>query len=278
MFTTVVKASRTTTSPMTALRWMPVASEKKLTTAEPSVVPVSNKECGACTPPPITRETAMASPRARPMASVMAAWMPDLAPGITARRTTCHRVPPSASAASRSATDTPCSAVRVRATMVGSIITARTTEASRMPAPRSAPVKRCLTRGIFCRKGSTSRWKMGIRTRSPQRPTMMLGTAASRSMQVDRGAPTRRGRNSERAAAVAMPTGTAMSRPTPVVIRVSMINTPAPNCSVSGFQTPLKMKLNPECRKAGAACHTKLTTKATTTAAKIRTPPQRMAA
>ena len=103
--------------------------------------------------------------------------------------------------------------------MVGSIMTARTTEARRMPDPRSPPPKRCLSRGIFCKKGSTSRWKMGIRTSSPQRPTMMLGTAASRSMQVDRGPPIRRGRNSERAAAVAIPTGMAMSRPTAVVMQ-----------------------------------------------------------
>ena len=75
-----------------------------------------------------------------------------------------------------------------------------------------------------------------------------------------------------------MPTGMAMSRPTAVVSRVSTMNTPAPNCSVSGFQVPLKMKLNPECRNAGAACHTRLTTSATTTAAKIRTPPHRMVA
>ena len=45
----------------------------------------------------------------------------------------------------------------------------------------------------------------------------MLGTAASRSMQVDKGPAIRRGRNSERAAAVAMPTGMARSSPTPVV-------------------------------------------------------------
>ena len=77
------------------------------------------------------------------MARVMAASIPDRAPGMTARRTTCHCVPPSASAASRSATDTPCNAVRVRATMVGSIMTARTTEARRMPEPRSPPPKRC---------------------------------------------------------------------------------------------------------------------------------------
>ena len=41
---------------------------------------------------------------------------------------------------------------------------------------------------------------------------------------------------------------------------------------MSGFHVPLKMKLNPECRKAGAACHTRLTTSETTTATKTRTP------
>ena len=53
------------------------------------------------------------------------------------------------------------------------------------------------------------------------------------------------------------------------------MKTPAPNCSVSGFHVPLKMKLKPECRNAGAACQTRLTTSDTTTAAKIRTPPHR---
>ena len=37
----------------------------------------------------------------------------------------------------------------------------------------------------------------------------------------------------------------------PVVSSVSMMKTPAPNCSVSGFHVPLKMKLNPECLNAG---------------------------
>lgn len=58
-----------------------------------------------------------------------------------------------------------------------------------------------------------------------------------------------------------------------VVSKVSTMKTPAPNCSVSGFHVPLKMKLNPECLNAGAACQTRLTTSDTTTAAKIRTPP-----
>ena len=42
MFVTVVKARSTTTSPITALRCTPVASAKKLTTAEPNVVPVAS--------------------------------------------------------------------------------------------------------------------------------------------------------------------------------------------------------------------------------------------
>ena len=62
-----------------------------------------------------------------------------------------------------------------------------------------------------------------------------------------------------------------------MVSSVSTMKTPAPNCSVSGFHVPLKMKLKPEWRKAGAACHTRLTTSETTTATKIRTPPQRRA-
>jgi hypothetical protein len=35
------------------------------------------------------------------------------------------------------------------------------------------------------------------------------------------------------------------------------------------------MKLNPEWRNAGAACHTRLTTKETTTATNTKSPPQR---
>ena len=73
MLVTVLNARRTTARPITALRCTPVASEKKLTMAEPRVCPLASSEWGSDTPPPITRETAMASPRARPMASVMAA-------------------------------------------------------------------------------------------------------------------------------------------------------------------------------------------------------------
>ncbi len=53
------------------------------------------------------------------------------------------------------------------------------------------------------------------------------------------------------------------------------MKTPAPNSPASGFHVPLKMKLKPEWRKAGAACHTRLTTRDTTTAANRSTPPQR---
>ena len=236
-------------------------------------------EWGKVTPPPITRETAMASPRARPMARVMAASIPDRAPGMTARRTTCHWVPPRASAASRSATDTPCKAVRVRATMVGSIMTASTDGGQEDARPEVAAAEEVLQQRDLLQEGLDVALEEGDRGRagptgrrrcSGRRPAGRCRSTAAR--------PIRRGRNSERAAAVAMPTGMAMSRPTPVVIRVSTMKTPAPNCSVSGFQVPLKMKLKPECRNAGAACQTRLTTNDTTTATKTRTPPHRMVA
>ena len=134
-------------------------------------------------------------------------------------------------AASRSATGTAPKAVRVSETMVGRIMTANTTEAVKIPVPRLGPLKRCPSRGILARKPPTCCWNRGTSTSRPQRPTTMLGTAANRSMAADRGAATRRGKSSESEAAVPMPMGTAMRRATPTVIRVSMMKTPAPNCS-----------------------------------------------
>ncbi len=78
---------------------------------------------------PMTIATAMLSPSARPTASVTAASIPGRAAGITALRTTCQRVAPRARAPSRSDTDTPDRAVRLRVTMVGRDITASTTAA-----------------------------------------------------------------------------------------------------------------------------------------------------
>ena len=73
MLANAVKARSTTTRPMTALRCIPEAPAKKFTTAEPRVVPLASNERGRVTPPPITNDTAMASPRARPVARVTAA-------------------------------------------------------------------------------------------------------------------------------------------------------------------------------------------------------------
>ena len=114
-------------------------------TAEPRVAPgesrVVDTVWGRAKRLPITMATAMVSPRARPIARVTAASMPERAPGITARFVTCQRVAPSARAASRSDTATPESAVRDRATTVGRIITASTTLASSRLEPSGAPAK-----------------------------------------------------------------------------------------------------------------------------------------
>ena len=103
----------------------------------------------------MTMATAMLSPMARPTARVTAAWMPDRAAGMTALRTACQRVAPSARAASRSATGTAARAVRLRATMVGRVITASTTDASRTLGPYASPRKSQPSSGIEARNGST---------------------------------------------------------------------------------------------------------------------------
>src|ERR1039457_5480467 len=134
--TGIVRRSRTPASAITELVPSPgEASANWLTMAEPSVAPGARSEWGIAGRLPITSATAMLSPSARPTASVMAAAIPDLAPGRTVRRTTCQWVAPSAIAASLSAMGTPPSALRLRATTVGSVMMASTTEASNTLGP-----------------------------------------------------------------------------------------------------------------------------------------------
>ena len=103
MLTATVRRSRTAPNAITELVASPgLASENWLTIADPSVAPGARRECGMAGRLPMTMATAMASPSALPTARVIAAAMPDPAPGITAVRITCQRVAPIAMAASRS--------------------------------------------------------------------------------------------------------------------------------------------------------------------------------
>ena len=65
-----------------------------------SVLPVLNSDPWIADPAPITWVTAIASPRARPRPSSVAATTPDAVEGRTTPRTTSQRVAPSALAPS----------------------------------------------------------------------------------------------------------------------------------------------------------------------------------
>jgi hypothetical protein len=197
---------------------------------EPSVAPGFRSENGWVIRVtfPMRRVTAMVSPTARPRARVAAARMPELAPGTTTLRITCQGVAPNAKAASRSRFPTPASAVRERATMVGRIMIDSTKPARKRLGPSATPLKSSFTTGIFCMNGSTSRRNTGCRTKRPQSPTTMLGTAAMRSMPTPSGVAMRRGHISVRNEAVASPTGTAMSMAMAVITTVPRMNGPAP--------------------------------------------------
>ncbi len=136
--TATVSTSSTPARAMTELVPMPgAASANWLTMADPRVAPGAMSEWGTAGLLPMTMATAMLSPRARPTAKVRAAAIPERAPGKTTSRTICQRVAPSAMAASRSAMATPERAVRLKATTVGRVMTASTTEASRMLGPKA---------------------------------------------------------------------------------------------------------------------------------------------
>ena len=111
-------------------------------------------------PLPMTMATAMASPRARPTARVTAAANARAGTRDHGARTTCQRVPPRAMAASRSAA-TPLRAVRLKVTMVGRVMMASTTAASRMLGPQAARRTTSADPGWRPGPGSTSRAKTG---------------------------------------------------------------------------------------------------------------------
>ena len=120
MLTTTVITRSTAARAITELVPRPgCASANWLTIADPRVAPGSVSEWGSAGRLPMTMATAIASPMARPTASVTAAPIPGRAVGSTTLRTTCQRVAPSAIAASRSSTGTPRRAVRERATSGG---------------------------------------------------------------------------------------------------------------------------------------------------------------
>ena len=242
--------SKSSTAPRAMIELVPIpgeASANWLTMAEPRVAPGVVSDSGMAGRLPITMATAMLSPRARPTDRVTAALTPARAAGKTARRTTCHLVAPSAMAASRSATGTAAKAVRLRATMVGRVITARTAEARRMLGPYASPRKSHPKKGTEARKGSTWLAKMGVRTRRPHSPTTMLGTAASSPIRVASGPAIQRGASSDRKIAVPSPIGTISTMATPVVMSVPTTRIPAPYWSAAGFHVPDQTNPRPPC-------------------------------
>ena len=221
-------------------------SANSLMIAEPSVAPGAMSEWGIDGLFPITIATAMLSPSALPVASVIAVWIPARAPGRTALLVTCHRVAPSASAASRSAVGTLAIAVRLRATMVGNVITARTTEARRTLGPYATPRKNHPIAGIERRDGSTSRANTGESTSNPQSPTTMLGTAARSSIAAESGAAIQRGAISAREIAAPSPIGITIANDRAVVTTVPTTRRPAPYELAAGFHVPDQRKPIPE--------------------------------
>ena len=127
------------------------------------------KRMGNGGPLPMTRATAMLSPSARPMARVMAAAMPERAPGRTLRSITCHLVAPRARAASRSSMGTDDKAAAEGNHRQQGLI-ASTTEASTILGPYAGPWKNHPRTGRRSRNGSTVEPNTGgYRTRrSPQ--------------------------------------------------------------------------------------------------------------
>ncbi len=116
----------------------------------------------------MTMIIAIVSPRARPTPRMMAATMPDRAAGTVTPTIVCHRVAPSASDPSRYSLGTARMASSAMFVMVGSTITARTTDAEASPKPVLPGMEKRLR-------------VRGTNTTMPNRPYTTEGMPASNS-------------------------------------------------------------------------------------------------
>ena len=125
-----------------------------------------SSDVGMMPAPPATMSTTIVSPMARDMPSITAVPMPESAAGMTTRTVVCQRVAPKASEASRRSRGTPNRASSETEQMVGTLMSASTSEALSRLSPVSASRKSC---------------KNGASTTMPKKPSTTEGSAASNS-------------------------------------------------------------------------------------------------
>ena len=144
------------------------------------VTPGRNSDEWMPAPSPIICMTAIASPRARPSPSTVAAATPETVVGSTTPRMISQRVAPSAAAPSFSSGGTVRNRSRLSAAMIGSTISVSPSPAVKVlrPVVCGGP-NSGMKPSTLCRNGSRCFRANGPSTTTPQSPTITLGIAAS---------------------------------------------------------------------------------------------------
>src|SRR3954470_472319 len=188
---------------------------------------------------PITCETAIASPSARPSPRITAATTPPRTVGMMTVRTISQRVAPRPMDASSRSSGTPRNSSRQIEVVIGMVMIVSTmiavkTVDSTLSWP---PLKIGIQPRKLLRNGSTRCASNGGSTKMPHSPTTTLGTAASISTRVPTGPRAAGGASSLRKSAIAIESGAARSIAPNDVMSVPMIRSRAPNWFSGAFQT-----------------------------------------
>src|SRR5215469_7219556 len=193
----------------------PTASVNSFASDAEIVVPGCRIEALMLCALPMTKVTAIVSPRARPRPSMVPPTMPALEYGTTTCQMTSQVVAPSPYADSFNTSGTVSNTSRITADMNGMTMTASTIPAVSTPIPKGGPWKSAPTPGIAPRvsmiQGCAYCCRIGAKTNRPQTPKMMLGTAASSSIATPTGRLSQAGASSVRKIAMPKLIGTANS-------------------------------------------------------------------
>ena len=129
-------------------KWKPSASPNSLARTDAMEVPGENSEVGIRFALPITKVTAMVSPKARPKPSITPPITPFWVYGSTTCRTTSHVVHPKPYADSRKIAGVISNTSRITAATKGSTMNANTMPAAKIPMPLVAPPNKKPTIGM----------------------------------------------------------------------------------------------------------------------------------